>query len=432
MDPLYRNDRPGVFPESWYAATADIPPQRPALDGDRRADVCVIGAGFTGLSAALRLAEAGRDVVVLDAHRAGFGASGRNGGQVGSGFNRPPQWIEAQMGGNAARALWDMGEAAKALLRERVAQHAPEANYRPGIAHGAYTTGEAQELAREAEFLAERYDYTDLEILGRAEFADLVKSPLYRGGHVDRGAGHIQPLRYALGLARAAEAAGAVIYEGTEATGYTDGEPAQIRTRTGTVTADHVILAGNGYMPDIDGRVAARVMPINSFIAATAPLTEAQTVLADDIAAADSKFVVNYYRMEEGRFLFGGRESYSLGFPRDIGGPLRRRMNRLFPQLRGVEFTHVWGGAIAITMTRLPHVARLGRAGMSAAGFSGHGVALSGFAGDVMARAILGQSESFDLLSTLPVPQFPGGARFRAPLMTLAMTWYGMRDRLSL
>lgn len=433
MDTLYRNDRPGEFPDSWYAATSDIPPARPSLDGDTRVDACIIGAGYTGLSAALELARRGFSVVVLEAHRAGFGASGRNGGQVGSGFNKSQRWIEARLGDNAAHALWDMAEAAKEQVRRYSADHAPEANYRPGVAHGAYSEVEARDLGEEAEYLAERYDYNDVEVFGPDAMRDLVKTPLYHGGILDRGAGHIHPLRYALGLARAAESAGVRICEMTEATGLKDGSPAMVTTPHGTVTADHVILAGNGYMPDMHAKVAARVMPINSFIAATEPLADPRALLGEDIAVADSKFVVNYYRMsEDGRFLFGGRESYSLVFPTDIQGALVRRMTNLFPQLDGTPVSHVWGGTLGITMTRLPMVARVGTNILNASGFSGHGVALSGFAGTVMAEAIAGQAERFDVLSQLPILPFPGGASLRAPLLTLAMTWFALRDRLGL
>ncbi|MEM0946044.1 MAG: FAD-binding oxidoreductase [Pseudomonadota bacterium] len=433
MDTLYRNDVRGTFPSSWYAASVDVPALRPNLDSDVRADVCVIGAGFTGLSAALALASRGYTTVVLDAHRAGFGASGRNGGQVGSGYNKSQRWLEAELGGTAARALWDMAEAAKVQLRDHVARFAPEARFRAGVAHGAYSASEARMLAEEAEFLAKTYNYDQSEPLNRSDMQDLVKSPLYQGGLIDRGAGHIHPLRHALGLASAAEAAGTRIYEMTEATRVQDGSPCKVATPAGTVTADHVIFAGNGYLPDLEVQVTSRVMPINSFIAATEPLDDPRAVLAEDIAAADSKFVVNYYRMsEDGRFLFGGRESYGLGFPTDIQTALIRRMHRLFPQLRGVGISHVWGGTLGITMTRLPLVARFGQNTLNASGFSGHGVALSGFAGTVMAEAIAGQSERFDILSKLPIPTFPGGKAVRAPLLTLAMTWYSMRDRLGL
>ncbi|MEM9343664.1 MAG: FAD-binding oxidoreductase [Pseudomonadota bacterium] len=430
MDALYRNDERGAFPKSWYAATADIRPPRPPLDGDARADVCVVGAGFTGLCAALELRKRGLSVIVLEAHRAGFGASGRNGGQVGSGYNKDMAWIEKRLGENAARALWDMTEAAKDQVRRFAAEHAPDARFTTGVAHAGFTDAERREFAEEVEFTATRYGYTQAEALDRAAIQALVKSDRYAGGVIDRGAGHIHPLRYALGLARAAEAAGVRICEMTEATAVEDG---RVTTPTGMVRADHIILEGNGYLPNLNGKVAARVMPINSFIAATEPLDDPRAVLAEDIAVADTRFVVNYYRMsEDNRFLFGGREAYTLGFPTNINPPLYRRMIKLFPQLEGVKIDYTWGGSLGITWTRLPMVARVGKTILTASGFSGHGVALSGFTGTVMAEAIAGQAGRFDILSQLPLRDFPGGAAFRAPLLTLAMTWYGLRDRLGL
>lgn len=434
MNPLFRNDPQGQYPDSWYAASAEIPPPRPALEGEVTADVAILGAGYTGLSAALFLAERGYSVAVLEAHRAAFGASGRNGGQVGSGFNKGQRWLEAKMGRERARALWDMAEAAKAQVRDLSARHAPDARYTPGVAHGEYTDAEVRAVREDIEHLELRYGYDQAELLSGDALREIVRTPLYKGGVLDMGAGHIHPLRYGLGLARAAEAAGATIYETSEVTGIRHGSIAVLHTPRGTVRARHVILAGNGYLPVMEGTVSARVMPINSFIAATEPLGDrAAEVLTRDIAVADSKFVVNYYRMsEDKRFLFGGRESYSIGFPTDITTALRKRMETLFPQLAGVGIDHVWGGTLGITMSRLPLVTRLAPNVLNASGFSGHGVALSGFAGRVMAEAVAGQAERFDILSELPVAPFPGGATLRAPLLTLAMTWYSLRDRLGL
>jgi gamma-glutamylputrescine oxidase len=434
MNPLFRNDRPGAYPDSWYVASSDIPPPRPALEGEAEADVAILGAGYTGLSAALTLARRGYRVTVIEAHRAGFGASGRNGGQVGTGFNKSQRWLEGRVGDNRARALWDMAEAAKAQVRDWSAEFAPEACYTPGVAHGEYSAAEARAVRDEVEHLATRYGYDAIEVLPEAALREIVRTPLYRGGTLDMGAGHLHPMRYALGLARAAEAAGATIHEGTEVTAIEQGPKVAFRTPRGTLRAAHAILAGNGYLPLLDRKVAAHVMPINSFIAATEPLGDrAAEVLTRDIAVADSKFVVNYYRMtEDRRLLFGGRESYSIGFPSDIVTALRHRMETLFPQLRGARIDHVWGGTLAITMARLPFVSRVAPNVLNASGFSGHGVALSGFAGRVMAEAIAGQSERFDVLADLPIPAFPGGPAFRAPLLTLAMTWFALRDRLGL
>jgi gamma-glutamylputrescine oxidase len=434
VNPLFRNDPQGEYPDSWYVASSEIPPPRPALEGDAEADVAILGAGYTGLSAALTLAERGYKVAVLDAHRVGFGASGRNGGQVGTGFNKSQRWLEAKLGDNRARALWDMAEAAKAQVRDWSALHAPEARYTPGVAHGEYSAAEAGRVRDEVEHLAARYGYDRIELLSEDALRAIVKTPLYRGGILDMGAGHLHPMRYALGLARAAEAAGATICEHSDVTGIDHGPTVTFRTPKGRLRAGHAILAGNGYLPLIERRVSARVMPINSFIAATEPLGDRKAeVLTRDIAVADSKFVVNYFRMsEDSRFLFGGRESYTLGFPADIATALRKRMETLFPQLAGVRIDHVWGGTLGITMTRLPFVSRVAPNILNASGFSGHGVALSGFAGRVMAEAIAGRTERFDVLADLPIPPFPGGPALRAPILTLAMTWYALRDRLGL
>jgi gamma-glutamylputrescine oxidase len=433
MTALYRNDRPGEHAPSWYADSLPSAPERAPLAGEVTADVAILGAGFTGLWAALTLARAGRRVVVLDAHRVGFGASGRNGGQVHSGFNKPMDWIEGKLGADRARDLWDLSEAAKDQLRDFCAEHAPEAAYRPGIAHGEYSSADLDAARTEAAHMEKTYGHR-VEVMDRAAFADLVKSPLYKGGTLDATGGHVQPLAYARALAREAEAVGAVIHELSEVTAIEDGPRPALVTATGRVGADHLIIAGNGYLPNILPAVNARVMPINSFIAATEPLPDRwQEVLARDIAVADSRFVVNYYRFSgDRRFLFGGRESYSIGFPSDISTALVARMTRLFPQLEGVGVSHVWGGSLGITVTRLPHLARVSPRILSAAGFSGHGVALSGLAGRIMAEATMGQQDDLTTFEALPIPRFPGGTAFRAPMLALAMTWFALRDRLGL
>lgn len=432
MNPLYRNDRAGEYPPSWYAASAEIGPERPPLDGDLRVDLAIVGAGYTGLWAALTAARAGLRVVVLDAHRVGFGASGRNGGQVHSGYNKSMQDLHRQMGAGPARAVWDLSETAKEQVRSFCATEAPEARYLPGMAHGEYSAADAEGAKAEIAFVAQTYGADQVTTLDRDQMRALVKSPLYVAGSIDQSGGHLHPLRYALALGRAAEGAGAVIHETTEVTALSKGQPARLTTPLGTVTADHVILAGNGYMPNLDDQVAARVMPINSFIAATEPLGDRWTdVLAEDIAVSDNRFVVNYYRMsEDRRFLFGGRENYSIGFPKDISGALQRRMVTLFPQLRGVRIDYAWGGSLAVTMTRLPYLTRLGPNILSGAGYSGQGVALAGMSGRIMAEAVLGQAGRFDVMTKLPVPAFPGGSALRTPLLTLAMTWAALRDRL--
>ncbi|UWQ94993.1 FAD-binding oxidoreductase [Rhodobacteraceae bacterium M385] len=431
MNALYRNDRPGRHAPSVYAAGVSAP-ERPPLTGEISVDVAVIGAGITGLWAALTLAKAGRSVVVLDAHRVGFGASGRNGGQVHSGFNMGQRALEDRLGKDRAHALWDLAEAGKDQLRA-FCETAPETHYRPGVAHGEYSALSLAEARLEADHMARHYGI-ETTVMGRDAFAQLVKAPAYVGGTLDESGGHLQPLAYALALARAAEAAGAVIHERTEVLSVAEGTRVRLTTPRGRINAGHVIAAGNGYLPNLLPQVNRRVMPINSFIAATEPLPERwQEVMARDIAVSDSKFVVNYYRFDhERRFLFGGRESYSIGFPRDIKTALVARMAQLFPQLSGVKVDYVWGGSLGITPSRLPHVARVGSKVLSGAGFSGHGVALSGMAGRVMAEAVLGQEGGLATFDALKIPAFPGGTALRAPILTLAMSWFALRDRIGL
>lgn len=427
MDLLHANDSPGVWPPSWYAATAVKAPHRPALDGDCRADVCIVGAGYTGLSAALHLARAGLSVVVLEAHRAGWGASGRNGGQVGSGQRQDQDWIEARAPGDA-RALWDMAEAAKALVRD-LAADMPGVDWRPGIAHALRRPAEVAAARRYADRLARDYAYPHIESLEREALAHLLGSTAYAGGELDHGAGHVHPLNLALGLAAAAEAAGATIHEASIVTGMKAGPPARVRAATGTVTADHVILACNGYLGGLEPAVAARVMPINNFIVATEPLGD-RAPMTRPVAVADSRFVVNYWRQTpDGRLLFGGGESYGYRFP-DIVATVRRPMLRVYPQLCDARIDHAWGGTLAITVNRMPCFLRVRPHVLSASGYSGHGVAMATMAGRILAQAVQGQAGQFDIMARLPTPRFPGGPALRHPVLVLAMTWFALRDRL--
>lgn len=433
MNLLTANDRQGSFPASYYAATATEREPAPPLQGSHRADVCVVGGGYTGLSAALHLAERGYSVVLLEAHRAGFGASGRNGGQVGSGQRLEQDELERRMGREDAHRLWAIAEEAKALVRDLIARHAMPVRFHPGVAHACRTEAEVRHSRAMAEKLAHEYGYDQVEPLDRAGIRALIGSEDYVGGDIDRGAGHIHPLNFAIGLARAAEAASVTFHENTLVTGITRGQTTRVVTANGSVTADHVILACNGYLGDLVPEVAARVMPINNFIVATEPLGDAaRDILAEPVAVADTRFVVNYWRLsEDNRLLFGGGESFGYRFP-DVIATVRKPMLRVYPQLRDVRIDYAWGGTLAITMTRLPCFLRLGPNLLSASGYSGHGVAMATLAGRIMAEAVAGQAERFDLMARLPTPRFPGGAALRHPLLVLAMTWYGLRDRLGL
>lgn len=429
---LYANDTKGQYPDSWYAATATPLDPFPALEGDITADVCIVGGGYTGLSAALHLAEAGRKVVLLEAHRAGFGASGRNGGQLGSGQRQDQEALEAMFGMDEAKKLWQLGEDSKDLVRGLIAKHGIDCHLKPGIAWTGSTAGDVKHLHDYAEHLDKHYGYNQLEVMDAAACHKLCPSPDYKGGVLDMGAGHLHPLNLAIGLARAAAAAGAQLHDRSEVLEIEEGSKVKVKTAGGSVTADHLILACNGYLGGLNRQVAARVMPINNYVAATEPLgARAAEVLTRDVAVADSRFVVNYFRLShDKRLLFGGGESYGYRFPADLKAKVSKPMLEIFPHLEDVKIDYAWGGTLAITIKRLPYIARLAPNVMSASGYSGHGVGTATHAGQLMALAIEGETDGFDTMSRIPAPAFPGGPGLRAPLLVLAMTWFALRDRL--
>lgn len=434
MNLLFSNDKRGEYPESWYAATVDpLPPFAP-LRGEVSADVCIIGGGYTGLSAALHLAELGYEVALLEAHRVGFGASGRNGGQLGSGQRMDQDGLEALLGKDAAKKLWHMAEDAKDLVKGLIKQHNIDCHLKPGIAELGFGKKDVNELREYAHKLQDAYGYKDVEALDQEGAQALCPSPAYKGGLMDWGAAHLHPLSFALGLAKAASDAGARIYEMSHVHHIQEGSEAVVQTDKGRVKAAHVILAGNGYLGNLNRKVAARVMPINNFIVATEPLgPQAASILTQEIAVADTKFVVNYFRLShDNRLLFGGGESYGYRFPSDIRATVRKPMMEIFPHLRDVRIDYAWGGTLGITMKRMPYLARVAPNILSASGYSGHGVGNAVHAGKLMAQAIHGDASGFDTMAAVPAPVFPGAGAMRTPLLALAMSWYALRDRLGI
>jgi gamma-glutamylputrescine oxidase len=430
---LYANDTPGRHAASYYAATANPQPQLGPLDGDVTCDVCIIGAGFTGLSAALHLAARGADVVVLEAHRVGWGASGRNGGQVGTGQRLSQTELEKMLGHDDARKLWGLGQASKDIVKDLITQHGIDCDFRPGMPHSAHRERYVEGYRHYAEKLNREYDYEHIRFVDGPEMRQMLGTTAYHGGSLDMDAGHLHPLNFAIGLARAATAAGARIHDMTEVQRYEKGSRARIVTTRGTVSADTVVLACNGYLGGLEPRVANRVMPINNYVIATEPLGEekARSLIRDDVAVSDSKFVVNYYRLSaDHRMLFGGRESYSYRFPADIKSFVRQAMIEIYPQLADARIEYGWGGTLAITMNRMPHLARLEPNVYSASGYSGHGVAMATLAGKLLADAIHGEADGFNVMEKVPTLRFPGGPMLRWPLLVLAMSWYSMRDRI--
>ncbi|HEU0221401.1 MAG TPA: FAD-binding oxidoreductase [Paracoccaceae bacterium] len=432
-DLLHWNDRPGIHAPSWYAESAHPFPDQPPLTGSVRTDVCIVGAGYTGLSAALHLAERGYSVRVLEAHRTGWGASGRNGGQVASGQRVDQFSLEAMVGRERAHAAFAIGTEAAQLVRELIARHGIDCAYKPGVAELNHRRRFDRASRAYVEKMRQEYGYHSLRFLPPDEVRAMFGTRAFSAGLLDTAAGQLHPLNYARGLARAALAAGAVIHEMSEVTRIERGPVLRLRTASGEVAAPHAILACNGYVGMLEPETAARVLPINSYIIATEPLPEpiASEVNRDDVAAYDTRFVVHYFRLsEDRRMLFGGRESYGYRFPSDIKESVRARMRALFPQLAPFQVTHGWGGTLGITRTRLPNFLRVAPNLLSVGGYSGSGVAMATMAGRLAAEAIAGQVARFDLMASLPTRPFPGGTRFRHALMVLGMIWYGLRDRL--
>ncbi|MFT4793806.1 MAG: gamma-glutamylputrescine oxidase [Paracoccaceae bacterium] len=430
MNLLDRNDRPGVHAPSWYADTANPFPELTPLSGPVRADVAIVGGGFTGLSSALHLAEQGASVVLIEAQRIGWGASGRNGGQVGVGQRRDQFELERMVGLERARAAWEIGRDAAKLVRRLIMRHGIHCGLRSGVLHVNHRKRYDDASEALAEHMALVYGHHDIDYVAPEQMHKHLNARGYSGGTLDRSAAHLHPLNFARGLGHAAMRAGARMHEMSRAI---EVAPGLVRTENGEIHADQVILGCNGYLGGLAPKVSARVMPINNYIVATEPLraADARALIPGGVAVADSRFVVNYFRLsQDNRLLFGGGESYGDAFPADIPAFVRPRMEAVFPQLRGVKITHGWGGTLAITMSRLPMFEEIAPGVLNASGYSGSGVALATMAGRLLAQAIKVDRTGFDAMADLPTPTFPGGAAMRKPTLVAAMLLARLRDAL--
>ncbi|MEM7463338.1 MAG: FAD-binding oxidoreductase [Pseudomonadota bacterium] len=431
---LHANDRQGEYPKSWYVATSRPLPLQPSILRHGETEICIIGAGFTGLSAALHLAQAGRRVTIVEAHRIGWGASGRNGGQVSSGQRRDQTDLEAMFGVDVSRKLWKLGEEAKKLVSILVAKHSIECEIRQGIIHADHHPRFVPHTREYVDKINNEYGYGALRFLEKDEIRSLIGSTDYHGGMHDSGAFHLHPLKYLFSLARLAIEAGVVIHENTEIASVEAADPVVLTTTSDKhLRADKVIFACNGYLDGLNRKIASRVMPINNFIIATEPLGKkhARALIRDNSAVSDSRFVINYFRRtRDNRLLFGGGESYGHQFPSDIRAFVRKPMLKIFPQLRDVEIEYGWGGTLAITRNRLPVFSRLRSNIWSASGYSGHGISIATLAGKILADAISEKTADFETMSAVAAKRFPGSLLLRRPLLLLAMMWYAMRDRI--
>lgn len=411
---------------SWYAATATPAPLRPPLCGHTDVDVCVVGGGFTGLSAALHCARAGRSVVLLEAERIGWGASGRNGGQALTGLGAAATDITRSLGEAHARALWELSLEAVRLQRELIARCAIACDYRSGYVLAAPKRRQLVALKAELDLIAGRWGYGDARLIDAAEAAAMIGSARYAGGLHDAGSGHLHPLNYALGLARAAEAEGARLHEGSAVLELEAGPVPEVRTATGRVRAGALVLACNAYIERLAPEAARSVLPVNASMIATAPIPPEAGVLPSGVAVSDANALLDYYRLSsDGRLLFGARLPPGRG-PRDLRQ--QRRMLKVFPQLAGVPVEFRWTGLVGLTAFWLPHFGRLGRNVFFAHGFSGHGVALTTLAGKLIAEAIAGSPERFDLFARIPHARMPRARLLRASAIALSGLGAAIRD----
>ncbi|MBS0420605.1 MAG: FAD-binding oxidoreductase [Proteobacteria bacterium] len=419
---------------SYYAASAHPAPVRPALMGTVDCDVCVVGAGIAGCSTALHLAERGYRVVLLEENRIAWGASGRSGAQAIYGLAAPQSKIKKLVGAAAARTIWDVSVEALDLIRALVAKHHIDCDYTQGHMLTAIKPRHDTDLHSELAELRDEYQYHSIRYMPRDEVRSLLASDRYLGALYDTRSGHLHPLNYTLGLAAAAERAGTLIFEGTRAIDFANtAAGATIRTAGGEVRSRFVVLSGNVFLGDTAPALKSKIMAVATYIVATEPLgaERAQALIKNGSAVSDMNWVLDYFRLSaDHRLLFGGRVNYSGLSSFDAPSATRKRMLGVYPQLADVNIDFAWGGDVDITLNRAPHFGRLAPNVYFLQGFSGHGIALTGIAGKMVADAIAGTAERFDVFARIPHADFPGGAALRRPALVLAMLYYRIKDLL--
>lgn len=421
--------------DSYYASSAHLTPDRPPLQGDTEADVCVVGGGIAGCSTALFLAERGYKVVLLEGKRIAYGASGRSGGQAIVGYACSQDKLVAQVGRVDAKRMFDISVDALDLMKSLVAKHRIDCDLHWGHLHTAIKPRQEAELRAYQDELVNEYGYTSTRWLDRAALSQVLNTERYIGALRDEHSGHLHPLNYTLGLATAAEAAGVTIHEQSMVVGIGHGATVQLRTATGAmVRAKHVALCCNAYIDEkISKKLRDRIMPVGTYIIATEKLGRArlEALMHENVAVSDVNFVLDYFRCsEDARLLFGGRVSYSGRDALNTAAATRKRMLNVFPSLADARVEYAWGGHVDITMSRAPDFGRIAPNVYYLQGFSGHGIALTGIAGQMVAETIAGQAERFDLFTQLKHHDFPGGPALRMPGLVLAMLWFRLKDLL--
>ena len=420
---------------SYYQASKNLVINLASIKGEIKADVCVIGGGYTGLSSALYLAKKGINVVLLEAGEIASGASGANGGQVSGGMRRDQFYLEKKIGNEAAKSLWQIGELAKQHVKAIIDEYAIDCDFIYGIAHPNHKKAFCDESKTYVEHMNKAYDYNDLSYLNDTEMQNITGSETFYGGSYDKSEAHLHPLNYALGIAKAALSFGAKIYSNSRVLSYQEFQDSmKAQCAHGSVVADRVVLACNGYLGSLEKKLDAKILPMNNYIVATKPLSQetVSRINPKDIAFADSRFVVNYFRLSaDKRLLFGGGENYSKNLSSRILPIVKKPLGVIYPFLKDVQVDYAWGGKLAITMNRLPFFKSLyGDKVISAQGYSGQGVALASYAGKIIADKISGDPTLFDTMGLISLPSFPGGRWLRSPSMKIGMVYGALKDRL--
>ncbi|NTI26654.1 FAD-binding oxidoreductase [Rhizobium rhizogenes] len=419
---------------SYYAATAHDKRPRETLAGSIETDVCIVGAGFTGISAALQLAEHGFGVVVLEADRIGFGASGRNGGQIVNGYSRDLDTIARRYGHDTAKHLARMSLEGGEIIRERVEKYDIRCDLLPGGFFAAFTDKQVREMA-EVKSNWEKHGHTGLEMVGAADVFRYVRSDRYRGGMIDRFGGHLHPLNLVLGEAAAVEKLRGRIFENSRAVDIAFDTHPVVRTKDGQVKARYVLVCGNAYMGSLLPELTGKIMPVSSQVMATEPLDAGllDELLPANYCVEDANYVLDYYRRTaDNRLLYGGGIGYGGQDPANLTAVIRPNMIKTFPVLRDVAIDFAWSGNFALTLTRIPHVGKLSDKVYFSHGDSGHGVTTTHLLGKILAEAVSGHAGRFDVWASLTAYPFPGGRALRVPLTALGAWWYGLRDRLGI
>ena len=422
------------YPHSYYAASANPVPQRPALQGESETDVCIIGAGYTGLSTALFLLENGFKVTIVEAAKVGFGASGRNGGQIVNSYSRDIDVIERTVGPKHAKMLGDMAFEGGRIIRERIAKYDIKCDLKDGGVFAANTPKHMKHLEAQKK-LWERYGHTQLELMDAKRIREVVNTDAYVGGMLDMSGGHIHPLNLALGEAAAVESLGGIIHEQSPAIRVERGTNPVVHTPEGRVKAKFIVVAGNAYLGNLLPELASKSMPCGTQVITTEPLSDevAASLLPQDYCVEDCNYLLDYYRLSaDKRLIFGGGVVYGARDPSNIEAIIRPKMLKTFPQLKNVKIDFAWTGNFLLTLSRLPQVGRLGDNIYYSQGCSGHGVTYTHLAGKLLAETLRGQAERFDAFASLPHYPFPGGRLFQVPFSAIGAWYYNLRDKMGL